>query len=91
MHKTTNSSNDGFGPRVNADQAHIGSARIATPDRVYALHVGLIRHGRQVCHAQRPKLRQPKIFVRVSYHHGWYNNLIKLLCTDVAALKGSLA
>jgi len=44
-----------IGPKVNADQAHTLLATITPPEWVYPLHVNLIRHGRQVCHAQRPE------------------------------------
>jgi len=40
---------------VNADKAHEYFADVAPPDWVYALHVDLIRHGRQICHAQKPE------------------------------------
>ncbi|GAC1397364.1 MAG: endonuclease III [Ktedonobacteraceae bacterium] len=40
---------------VNADKAHEYFANVAPPDWVYALHVDLIRHGRQICHAQKPE------------------------------------
>lgn len=39
---------------VSADQAHGIFAKTVPPKWVYPLHVNLIRHGRQVCHAQRP-------------------------------------
>ena len=44
-----------IGPKVNAEQAHTIFAKIAPSEWVYSLHVNLIRHGRQLCHAQRPK------------------------------------
>lgn len=44
-----------IGPKVSADQAHDIFAEIVPPDWVYPLHVNLIRHGRQVCHPQRPE------------------------------------
>ena len=44
-----------IGPKVSADQAHEIFARIVPPEWVYPLHVNLIRHGRQVCHAQKPE------------------------------------
>ncbi|GAC1378077.1 MAG: endonuclease III [Ktedonobacteraceae bacterium] len=44
-----------IGPKVNADQAHTIFAKVTPPEWVYPLHVNLIRHGRQICHAQRPK------------------------------------
>lgn len=43
-----------IGPKVSADQAHELFAKAVPPDWVYPLHVNLIRHGRQICHAQRP-------------------------------------
>lgn len=44
-----------IGPKVNADQAHDIFAKVTPPEWVYPLHVNLIRHGRQICHAQRPE------------------------------------
>ncbi|HLJ34817.1 MAG TPA: endonuclease III [Ktedonobacteraceae bacterium] len=44
-----------IGPKVSADQAHELFAKEVPPEWVYPLHVNLIRHGRQICHAQRPK------------------------------------
>ena len=38
-----------------ADKAHEIFAKYTPPEWVYPLHVNLIRHGRQICHAQRPK------------------------------------
>jgi endonuclease-3 len=43
-----------IGPKVSADQAHEILAEMVPPEWVYPLHVNLIRHGRQICHAQRP-------------------------------------
>lgn len=43
-----------IGPKVNADQAHLAFAKMTPAAWVYPLHVNLIRHGRQICHAQRP-------------------------------------
>jgi hypothetical protein len=44
-----------IGTKVTADQAHTVFARITPPEWVYPLHVNLIRHGRQICLAQRPR------------------------------------
>ena len=44
-----------IGPNVSADAAHPMFAQVIPPEWVYPLHVNLIRHGRQVCHAQRPQ------------------------------------
>ena len=44
-----------LGPRVTAEQAHALLERQLRPEDVYTLHMGLILHGRQVCHAPRPE------------------------------------
>src|SRR6266568_7752815 len=49
-------------PKVNADQAHEAFAQFTPPEWVYPLHVGLIRHGRQICHAQRPDCTQCPLY-----------------------------
>jgi len=41
-------------PRVNAERAHVELENLVEADRVYPFHVGLIRHGRQVCKAPVP-------------------------------------
>jgi endonuclease-3 len=43
-----------IGPRVTADAAHDDLGQRVPPEWRHTLHVNLIRHGRQVCHAQRP-------------------------------------
>jgi endonuclease-3 len=43
-----------IGAKVGADQAHALFAQVTPPEWVYPLHVNMIRHGRQICHAQRP-------------------------------------
>ncbi|HLI08079.1 MAG TPA: endonuclease III [Ktedonobacteraceae bacterium] len=44
-----------IGPRVSADQAHEVFAKMVPRQWVYPLHVNLIRHGRRICHAQKPE------------------------------------
>ena len=44
-----------IGPKVTADQAHDILEPMVAPEDVFAFHVYLIRHGRQVCKAQRPR------------------------------------
>lgn len=56
-----------IGPKVNADQAHEVFAKITPPEWVYSLHVHLIRHGRQVCHAQRPDCTQCTLYRECVY------------------------
>jgi len=56
-----------IGPKVNADQAHMLFAKVTPPEWVYPLHVNLIRHGRQICHAQRPACEQCPLFQDCAY------------------------
>ena len=44
-----------IGPKVSADKAHDILEPLVPPEEVFAFHVYLIRHGRQVCKAQRPR------------------------------------
>ena len=44
-----------IGPKVTAEQAHDILEPLVPPEEVYAFHVGLITHGRRVCHARRPE------------------------------------
>ena len=40
--------------KASADEAHEVFLALLEPDQMYEAHVNLIRHGRLVCHAQRP-------------------------------------
>ena len=44
-----------IGPKVTADQAHDILEPMVDPPDVFAFHIYLIKHGRQVCKAQRPR------------------------------------
>jgi endonuclease-3 len=41
-------------PRVGAEDAHGLLEGMLAPDEVYPFHMGLIKHGRRICKAQRP-------------------------------------
>ena len=56
-----------IGPNVSADLAHTLFTKIIPPEWVYPLHVNLIQHGRQICHAQRPKCDQCPLFSECAY------------------------
>lgn len=43
-----------IGPKVSAEAAHELLEHVVPAEDVYAFHVNLIVHGRQICHAQRP-------------------------------------
>jgi len=56
-----------IGPKVTADQAHTLFAQAAPPDWVYTLHVHLIRHGRQVCHPQKPECEKCTLYSQCAF------------------------
>ena len=56
-----------IGPKVTVEQAHTLFAKITPPEWVYPLHVNLIRHGRQICHAQRPECAQCPLYSECAY------------------------
>lgn len=43
-----------IGPKMSIEVAHTLLENVLPEEWVYSLHVNLITHGRQVCHAQRP-------------------------------------
>jgi endonuclease-3 len=43
-----------IGPKTSADQAHDLLAELIAPEWRHTMHVDLIRHGRQICHAHHP-------------------------------------
>ncbi len=53
--------------RMSADQAHNVFQKMVPSEWVYPLHVNLIRHGRQVCHAQRPRCDTCPLFSECAY------------------------
>lgn len=57
-----------IGARVSADQAHVVFERIVPAEWAYPLHVNLIRHGRQVCHAQRPDCAHCPLRLECAYY-----------------------
>lgn len=56
-----------IGAKASAEQAHEIFAHITPPEWVYTLHVHLIRHGRQVCHAQRPNCEHCPLYLTCAY------------------------
>jgi endonuclease-3 len=56
-----------IGNRVSAEQAHDIFDEIVPPEWVYPLHVDLIQHGRQICHAQRPECTRCPLFSECAY------------------------
>ena len=64
-----------IGAKVSADQAHIIFERIVPAEWAYPLHVNLIRHGRRVCHAQRPDCAHCPLRLECAYYAGLQGNL----------------
>lgn len=54
-------------PNVSADKAHAIYDKALPPEWVYPLHVNLIRHGRQICHAQRPACTSCPLYSQCAY------------------------
>jgi endonuclease-3 len=47
-----------IGPKVTADKAHEILENIGDPETYYAMHLNLIRHGREICLARNPKCQK---------------------------------
>jgi endonuclease-3 len=47
-----------IGERVNPEQSHALLEAAIPPQDIYSFHVLMIRHGRQVCHAIRPRCNE---------------------------------
>lgn len=56
-----------IGPKVSIDAAHILVGKAIPQEWVYPLHVNLITHGRQVCHAQRPACERCPLYDVCAY------------------------
>lgn len=54
-------------PRVTADDAHEMFLEILEADQMYPAHVGLITHGRRICHARRPQCDRCPVAPRCRY------------------------
>ncbi|MET0772089.1 MAG: endonuclease III [Candidatus Limnocylindrales bacterium] len=54
-------------PKVSADVAHEMFLEMLEADQMYPAHVGLITHGRRICHAQRPECDRCPLAPRCRY------------------------
>jgi endonuclease-3 len=54
-------------PKVTADAAHEVFLAMLEADQMYPAHVGLITHGRRICHAQRPECDRCPLAPRCRY------------------------
>ncbi len=57
-----------IGPKVTADAAHTELERQIPSEWRHTMHVNLIRHGRQICHAQRPACERCGLRARCRYY-----------------------
>ncbi len=56
-----------IGPKVSIEAAHTLVGKVLPPEWVYPLHVNLIRHGRQICHAQKPECSRCPLYGECAY------------------------
>ncbi|HEX8982517.1 MAG TPA: endonuclease III [Ktedonobacterales bacterium] len=66
-------------PKVSAESAHGILEAAIPPDRRYAMHINLIRHGRRVCHAQRPACE--RCMLRQGCHFFWAKTHVESVTT----------
>lgn len=59
-----------IGPKVGADAAHELLESALPPADVYAFHVNMILHGRQICHALRPECSRCPLLEVCDYGRG---------------------
>lgn len=57
-----------IGPTISADAAHLALERLIPPDWRHTMHINLIRHGRRICHAQRPECERCPLRARCAYY-----------------------
>jgi endonuclease-3 len=57
-----------IGPRVSADAAHALLEPAIPAEWRHTMHVDLIRHGRQICHAQRPACQRCPLRAECEYY-----------------------
>ena len=56
-----------IGAKVSADKAHEIYAKVVPAEWVYPLHVNLIHHGREICHAQRPECSRCALYSECAF------------------------
>lgn len=56
-----------IGQNVSIDVAHTLLGKVLPQEWVYPLHVNLITHGRQICHAQKPECSRCPLYSECAY------------------------
>jgi len=54
--------------KIGEAKAHAALEKLVPPERVYPFHVHMIRHGRRVCVAQRPRCGMCVLADRCDYY-----------------------
>jgi endonuclease-3 len=57
-----------IGASISADAAHSALERLIPPEWRHTMHINLIRHGRQVCHARRHSCESCLLRARCAYY-----------------------
>lgn len=57
-----------IGPKVTADAAHTALAALIPPEWRHTMHVNLIQHGRQICHARNPACARCPLRAECQYY-----------------------
>lgn len=57
-----------IGPKVTADAAHTTLTELIPPEWRHTMHVNLIRHGRQICHARNPECARCPLRAECQYY-----------------------
>lgn len=57
-----------IGPKVTADAAHAALAALIPPEWRHTMHVNLIQHGRQICHARNPACARCPLRAECQYY-----------------------
>ncbi len=59
--------------KISAEKAHDALEHIVPDEHYYPLHLNLIRHGREVCQARKPKCQDCHLQLHCSYYQGLEN------------------
>ncbi len=58
-----------IGAKTSAERAHDELEAIIPPEDYYPAHLNLIRHGREICHARRPRCEICPLTALCDYYH----------------------
>lgn len=62
-----------IGPKTSAERAHAELESIVPPEDYYAAHLNIIRHGREVCQARRPRCEVCPLTAYCDYFQTYLN------------------